>query len=95
MKRSKPTDFGKPDAENPEWTKADFARARRDPALAAAAKAGKIRYTVRRAPTKTPTQERVTLPLDRDVLAFFKGTGTGWQARVNTILKAVAEAQTR
>lgn len=35
-----------------------------------------------------PTKQQVTLRLDRDVLAKFRGTGPGWQARINAVLKA-------
>lgn len=35
-----------------------------------------------------PTKQQVTLRLDRDVLAKFRGTGPGWQARINAALKA-------
>lgn len=31
-----------------------------------------------------------TLRLDPDVLAFFKGTGTGWQTRINDALRKSA-----
>lgn len=35
-----------------------------------------------------PTKQQVTLRLDRDVLAKFRETGPGWQARINAVLKA-------
>ncbi|WP_174285125.1 BrnA antitoxin family protein [Sphingomonas bacterium] len=37
-----------------------------------------------------PTKQQVTLRLDQDVLAKFRGTGPGWQARINAILKAAS-----
>ena len=37
---------------------------------------------------RAPTKQQVTLRLDPDVLAKFRGTGPGWQARINAVLKA-------
>ena len=36
---------------------------------------------------KAPLKERIGLRLDADVVAHFRSTGTGWQARMNDILK--------
>ncbi|MGQ0742705.1 MAG: BrnA antitoxin family protein [Alphaproteobacteria bacterium] len=76
----------KPDKENPEWTKSDFAKAKRVweiPELAHLSK----RRPGERGPQKTPTKQQVTLRLDRDVLARFRSTGRGWQKRINEALK--------
>ncbi|MCP3735726.1 BrnA antitoxin family protein [Sphingomonas sp. RP10(2022)] len=35
-----------------------------------------------------PTKQQVTLRLDADILAKFRATGPGWQARINAALKA-------
>lgn len=35
----------------------------------------------------TPSKKPVTLRLDQDVLAFFKSRGTGYQTRINAILR--------
>jgi uncharacterized protein (DUF4415 family) len=40
-----------------------------------------------RGPQIAPVKERVGLRLDADVLARFRGTGRGWQGRINDILK--------
>lgn len=40
-----------------------------------------------RGPQKSPVKERVGLRLDADVVEHFRSTGSGWQARVNEILK--------
>ncbi len=84
------------DDENPEWTAADFRRARpmreADPALAAAHKAGTIRYRGQRGPQKAPTKARLTMRVDREVLDFFKAKGTGWQTRLGEALKAIVDA---
>ena len=36
---------------------------------------------------KAPLKERIGLRLDADVVAHFRATGAGWQARVNDVLK--------
>jgi uncharacterized protein (DUF4415 family) len=41
-----------------------------------------------RGPQVAPTKQQVTLRLDRDVLAKFRETGRGWQARINDALRA-------
>jgi uncharacterized protein (DUF4415 family) len=74
-----------PDEENPEWTDADFARAKsldRFPELARL-----VRGRGERGPQKTPTKQQVTLRLDRDVIERFRSTGSGWQSRINEALK--------
>ena len=35
-----------------------------------------------RGPQKTPTKERITIRLSRDVVERFRATGEGWQSRV-------------
>jgi uncharacterized protein (DUF4415 family) len=81
--RIRPTE---PDEDDPEWTDADFARAKRlsdFPELAAL-----VRGRGERGPQKAPTKEQVTLRLDRDVLARFRATGAGWQSRINAALRS-------
>ena len=38
------------------------------------------------------TKERVTLRLDRDVLAWFRSQGQGYQTRINAVLRAYMAA---
>jgi uncharacterized protein (DUF4415 family) len=81
----------RPDAENPEWTDEDFARAR--PALDVLPKEvveAIRRYRGQRGPQKTPTKELISLRVDRDVVAAYRATGPGWQARANEALRAYA-----
>ena len=33
------------------------------------------------------TKELVSLRIDRDILEFYRGTGPGWQSRVNEVLR--------
>jgi uncharacterized protein (DUF4415 family) len=79
------------DEDNPEWTQADFDRARPGAELLppeVLALFGKPRDR-----PKTPAPKvAVKLRLDPDVLAAFKAEGPGWQTRINTTLReAVAK----
>ena len=72
------------DDDNPEWTEEDFAKARplsEFPELAAA-------FAKLRGPQRAPVKQQVTLRLDPDVIAKFRATGPGWQARINAALRA-------
>ena len=79
------------DDDNPEWTVADFARARsvdEVPELAAlfGKKSGRPVGT-----TKANAKAAVSLRLDPDILAYFRATGPGWQSKINEYLrKAIA-----
>jgi uncharacterized protein (DUF4415 family) len=37
-------------------------------------------------------KEQIALRLDADVLAWYRARGTGWQTRMNAVLKAFKEA---
>ena len=79
------------DADNPEWTEADFARARPaaevlPPDVLAAFGKGK-----RGRPlgwTKPNAKQQVTLRLDPDVVEGWRKSGPGWQSRINAALRA-------
>lgn len=77
-----------PDDENPEWTDEMFARAKSVwdfPELAESLqKAGQLG---RRPLPEDQRKQRVTLYLDRDVLARLKADGKGWQTRANAALR--------
>jgi uncharacterized protein (DUF4415 family) len=81
----------RPDDDNPEWTKDDFARAR--PATEAlpefiGKKATEELMRRRRGrPPKGNKKVNQTLRLDTDVLEAFRQEGSGWQARINEILR--------
>jgi uncharacterized protein (DUF4415 family) len=81
----------RPNDENPEWTKADFAAAR--PAAEALPKfIGKnaTQELIRRGrgrPPKAGKKVNQTLRLDPDVLDAFRQGGSGWQVRINEILR--------
>ncbi|MBF0177693.1 MAG: BrnA antitoxin family protein [Magnetococcales bacterium] len=40
-----------------------------------------------RGPQKSLTKERITIRLSREVLETFRATGSGWQARMDEVLK--------
>jgi uncharacterized protein (DUF4415 family) len=79
----------RPDRQNPEWTAKEIRNAR--PLLevlpddtAAAVR----RYRGQRGPQRAPTKELISLRVDRDVLAAYRSSGPGWQARANEALRA-------
>ena len=53
-----------------------------------------VRYRGQRGPQKAPTKEMISIRLSREVLDYFRGTGEGWQSRIDDTLKrAVARKQ--
>jgi uncharacterized protein (DUF4415 family) len=79
------------DPGNPEWSQAEFARAR--PAsevfdkAAFDALAALKRKPGQRGPQKAPLKQATTIRFDADVLATLKATGPGWQTRVNEAMR--------
>jgi uncharacterized protein (DUF4415 family) len=45
-----------------------------------------IAYRARRGKQKTPTKIPVSVRLSPEVVEYFRGTGEGWQSRINDIL---------
>jgi uncharacterized protein (DUF4415 family) len=80
----------RPDDENPEWTAADFKKAR--PALTVFAEtfgpeaAEAIKNRGGR-PVKADKKVSQTLRLDPDVLVSYKQLGRGWQTPMNAVLR--------
>ncbi len=78
------------DDDNPEWTDADFARAR--PALEVLPelfgdKAAHAMLRPRGRPAAAVVKERISIRFDADVLAAFRATGKGWQTRANEAMR--------
>jgi uncharacterized protein (DUF4415 family) len=72
-------------SDNPEWTRNDFAKAKRfDEAFPDLA-----RTIRRRGKQKAPTKKPVSMRLDVDVLKAYKATGANWQSRINNDLRRV------
>jgi uncharacterized protein (DUF4415 family) len=69
-------------SDNPEWTEADFAKAR---------PFNEVFPTLRRGrgPNKAPTKKQVSLRLNPAVLEYFKKKGPGWQSRINDELEKI------
>ncbi len=85
------------DADNPEWTAEDFARAR--PASQVlpelfSSKTAQALLRPRGRPPATQVKERITIRLDPDVLAAFRATGRGWQTRVNDAMREWVKTHT-
>lgn len=74
-------------SDNPEWTKADFKKAKSFadalPELAASTRKG-------RGPNKAPTKRLVSIRLSPDVIEHFKSKGPGWQGEIDAALRKVA-----
>ena len=72
------------DPDAPEWTDADWTRARPADEIVPHIVA---EYRRTRGKQKAPVKEKVTLRLDADVLAHFRRNGKGWQTRINDVLR--------
>jgi uncharacterized protein (DUF4415 family) len=82
------------DDDNPEWTKADFAKATKWPSgirlkdLTPSALAQIVR---KRGPQKAPTKVAVSIRLSPEVISHFKAKGPGWQSRIDDALRKIAK----
>lgn len=77
------------DPDAPEWTDADWARAR--PATEAVPHIVE-RHRRPRGKQKAPTKEKVTVRLDAGIVAHFRATGKGWQTRLNDALRQAIDS---
>ncbi len=75
------------DADNPEWTKKDFAKAKRYPAGTKLADAVKALPPRRGRPPIASPKQAVKLRIDADVIESYRSTGDGWQSRINADLR--------
>lgn len=81
------------DADNPEWTEADFAAARPPEDLPLELLAAFPKTRGRRGRplgSVTSNKQQVTLRLDRDALELLKAKGPGWQSRINEAVRKAA-----
>lgn len=76
------------DEDNPEWTEADFARARPAGVILPADVAARL-VRGRGRPAKAPGErkQRVTLRLAPDLLEAARASGRGWQTRAEEALR--------
>ncbi|HEU0198197.1 MAG TPA: BrnA antitoxin family protein [Nevskiaceae bacterium] len=79
-----------PDTENPEWTDAMFAKAKRLSDLTEGLQA-KLRAPGR--PKAAVTKERISIRLSPDVLQGFRAEGPGWQTRMDAALREWLQAR--
>src|SRR5882757_3632004 len=79
------------DAENPEWTAEDFARAK--PAKEVLSADVMAAFGKRRGPQKAPKKVPVSIRLSPDVVAHFRGKGRGWQSEIDDMLRSVIETR--
>ena len=77
------------DDDNPEWTDADFARARPPAEVLPPELLAQFKGT--RGPQKSPTKVAVSIRLSADVVKHFKAKGPGWQSRIDEALRKVAK----
>ncbi len=92
MSKDKDDAASRPDEDNPEWTREDFRKAR--PALEVIAEVfgAEAAENIRRGrgrPQKAEREKKVsqTLRLDPDVLEAYRHEGSGWQTRINDVLR--------
>ena len=77
------------DLDNPEWTAADFRRARPSREVVPHIVEAYLRRKGR-PPEGVASKVQVTLRLDPAVIAHFKARGPGWQTRINeALMKAI------
>jgi uncharacterized protein (DUF4415 family) len=90
-KRTAEDRASRPDDDNPEWTKEDFAKARPAadvlPRFVGEKATQELMRRSRGRPPKADRKINQTLRLDPDVLEAFRQEGAGWQARINEILR--------
>lgn len=90
-KKTKNDRASRPDDDNPEWTKDDFARARPAaevlPEFIGRNATQELMRRGRGRPKKADRKVNQTLRLDQDVLEAFREEGSGWQARINQVLR--------
>ena len=69
----------------PEWTDEEIANAR--PAIEVLPEIVEEYRRRTRGQQKDPTKEQVSIRLSPEVLEFFRATGSGWQSRIDDVLK--------
>jgi uncharacterized protein (DUF4415 family) len=90
MQNRKDSQAARPDDENPEWTRDELRDAR--PALEVVAElfgpaASESLRRGRGRPAKPDRKINQTLRLDPDVLQAYRHLGSGWQTRINEVLR--------
>ncbi|HBS26259.1 MAG TPA: hypothetical protein DD827_03865 [Gammaproteobacteria bacterium] len=86
------------DGEIPELTDEDFARMRPaievHPDIVEAYNTGNLKLRQgERGAQKAPTKQPVSIRLSPEVTEYFRATGSGWQTRLDKVLKDYVAAQ--
>jgi uncharacterized protein (DUF4415 family) len=82
------------DDDNPEWTKADFAKAvkfAKGVRLKDLKPNELARVVAKRGPQKAPTKIPVSIRLSPEVVKHFQAKGPGWQSRIDDALRKIAK----
>jgi uncharacterized protein (DUF4415 family) len=90
MSKKKDDAASRPDDENPEWTRKEIRRARPVQNVIAKVFGTRTAEKFRRGrgrPEKANRKINQTLRLDPDVLAAYRHQGSGWQTRINEVLR--------
>jgi uncharacterized protein (DUF4415 family) len=77
------------DDDNPEWTEADFAKARPPQEVLPPELLAQFKNT--RGPQKAQTKVAVSIRLSPEVISHFKSKGPGWQSRIDDALRKIAK----
>ena len=77
------------DDDNPEWTAADFAKARPPEEVLPPELLAQFKKT--RGAQKTPTKVAVSIRLSPEVVSYFKSKGPGWQSRIDEALRKMVK----
>jgi uncharacterized protein (DUF4415 family) len=77
------------DDDNPEWTEADFAKARPPEEVLPPDLLAQFKAT--RGPQKAPTKVAVSIRLSPEVISHFKAKGPGWQSRIDAALRKIVK----
>jgi uncharacterized protein (DUF4415 family) len=84
MRKAKAARVRRVGRDNPEWTRADFVRARPAHEVVADVVAAARRFPGKQ---RAPAKRLISMRLDRDVIEEFRATGPGWQSRINEALR--------
>ena len=77
------------DDENPEWTAADFAKARPASEVLPQIFGAKLAHEMlkpRGRPRADHPKERINIRLSHEVVEYFKSAAEGWQTRIDAAL---------
>ena len=91
MSNTKPFDPERSDKDNPEWTRADLAKARPAsevlPGLIGVKATDELLRRGKGRPPKEHRKVNQTIRIDPDVLEAYRQEGKGWQTHINEVLR--------